>query len=43
VGPFTSHLELALAIRNGQADAGVGARIAATMAGLVVTLGFQMP
>jgi putative molybdopterin biosynthesis protein len=34
VGPFTSHLDLALAIRSGQADAGVGARIAATMAGL---------
>jgi putative molybdopterin biosynthesis protein len=34
VGPYTSHLELALAVRGGQADAGVGARIAATMAGL---------
>jgi putative molybdopterin biosynthesis protein len=34
VGPFTSHLDLALAIRAGQADAGVGARIAARMAGL---------
>jgi excisionase family DNA binding protein len=34
VGPFGSHLELALAIRNGQADAGVGARIAAHLVGL---------
>ncbi len=34
VGPFSSHLELALAVRNGQADAGVGVRIAAHLAGL---------
>jgi putative molybdopterin biosynthesis protein len=34
VGPFSSHLELALAIRNGVADAGVGIRMAAALAGL---------
>jgi excisionase family DNA binding protein len=34
VGPFGSHLELALAIRNGQADAGVGVQIAAHLVGL---------
>jgi len=34
VGPFASHLELALAIRNGLADAGVGIRAAAALAGL---------
>ncbi len=34
VGPFSSHLELALAIRNGGADAGVGIRMAAALARL---------
>jgi putative molybdopterin biosynthesis protein len=34
VGPFSSHLELAFAIRNGQADAGVGIRMAAKIADL---------
>jgi excisionase family DNA binding protein len=34
VGPFTSHLELALAIRNGEADAGLGAQHAALQCGL---------
>ncbi len=34
VGPFSSHLELALDIRRGAADAGVGIRIAAEMTGL---------
>jgi excisionase family DNA binding protein len=34
VGPFTSHLEVALAITKGSADAGVGARIAAETVGL---------
>jgi len=34
VGPFSSHLELALAIRNGVADAGVGIRMAAALVGL---------
>jgi excisionase family DNA binding protein len=34
VGPFASHLELALAIRNGRADAGVGIRAAAALTGL---------
>jgi len=34
VGPFSSHLELALAIREGTADAGVGTRLAARMCGL---------
>jgi putative molybdopterin biosynthesis protein len=34
VGPFTSHLDLAYAIRSGQADLGVGARIAAAIVGL---------
>ncbi|HEY3358821.1 MAG TPA: helix-turn-helix transcriptional regulator [Polyangia bacterium] len=34
VGPYSSHLELALAIRAGDADVGVGARIAAAMTGL---------
>ncbi len=34
VGPFWSHLELALAIRNGLADAGVGIRAAAALTGL---------
>ncbi|MBI5478663.1 MAG: helix-turn-helix transcriptional regulator [Deltaproteobacteria bacterium] len=33
-GPFTSHLELALAIRAGKADVGMGARVAAEMTGL---------
>jgi excisionase family DNA binding protein len=31
VGPFSSHLELALAVRAGRADVGVGARIAADL------------
>ena len=34
VGPFSSHLELALAIRRGQADIGMGNRLAAQMCGL---------
>ena len=34
VGAFPSHLELALAVRNGRADAGVGIRIAAELCGL---------
>jgi putative molybdopterin biosynthesis protein len=34
VGPFSSHLELALSIRSGQADAGVGIRVAAELCGL---------
>jgi excisionase family DNA binding protein len=34
VGPFHSHLEVALDVRSGHADAGVGIRIAAEMAGL---------
>lgn len=34
VGPFSSHLELALAIRNDEADVGVGIHIAARKAGL---------
>jgi putative molybdopterin biosynthesis protein len=34
VGPYTSHLDLALAIRNGEADAGMGTKLAATQAGL---------
>lgn len=34
VGPFSSHLEVALGIRNGLADAGVGIRVAAELAGL---------
>jgi excisionase family DNA binding protein len=34
VGPFASHLEVALAIRSGEADAGVGIRAAAALAGL---------
>jgi putative molybdopterin biosynthesis protein len=34
VGPYGSHLELAHAIRAGEADAGLGARIAATLTGL---------
>ena len=34
VGPFSSHLELALAVRSGRADVGVGARVAAELAGL---------
>ncbi|MHB8877366.1 MAG: substrate-binding domain-containing protein [Myxococcaceae bacterium] len=34
VGPFSSHLELALAIRNAEADVGVGIHIAAQKAGL---------
>jgi excisionase family DNA binding protein len=34
VGPFSSHLELALAIRSGLADAGVGIRAAAALTGL---------
>ncbi len=33
-GVFHTHLEMALAIRNGQADAGVGIRVAAQMCGL---------
>jgi putative molybdopterin biosynthesis protein len=34
VGPFASHLEVALAVRDGRADAGVGIRIAAELAGV---------
>jgi putative molybdopterin biosynthesis protein len=34
VGPFASHLEVALAVRSGEADAGVGIRAAAALAGL---------
>jgi putative molybdopterin biosynthesis protein len=34
VGPFSSHIELALSIRTGQADAGVGIRVAAELFGL---------
>jgi excisionase family DNA binding protein len=34
VGPFSSHTELALAIRTGQADAGVGIQVAADLFGL---------
>jgi excisionase family DNA binding protein len=34
VGPFTSHVDLAYAVRSGQADVGVGARIAAAIVGL---------
>lgn len=34
VGPFSSHLDLALAVRSGEADAGVGIRAAAELAGL---------
>jgi excisionase family DNA binding protein len=34
VGPFSSHLEVALAVRDGRADVGVGARVAAELVGL---------
>jgi excisionase family DNA binding protein len=34
VGPYSSHVDLALAIRAGRADVGVGARIAAELCGL---------
>ncbi|BDG02065.1 helix-turn-helix transcriptional regulator [Anaeromyxobacter oryzae] len=34
IGPFSSHLEVALDVRNGHADAGVGIRMAAHVAGL---------
>lgn len=34
VGPFSSHLELALSIRSGRADAGVGIRVAAELCDL---------
>lgn len=34
VGPFPSHLEVALAIRRGAADVGLGSRIAAELCGL---------
>jgi len=34
VGPYASHLELALAIRAGEADAGVGIQVAAQQTGL---------
>lgn len=34
VGPFSSHMEVALAIRSGKADAGVGIRLAADLCGL---------
>jgi excisionase family DNA binding protein len=34
VGPFSSHLELALAIRRGEADVGMGTRLAAELCGL---------
>lgn len=37
VGPYTSHLAVALAIRTGDADVGVGARIAADLTGLAFT------
>jgi len=33
-GPFSTHLELALAIRRGEADAGMGTALAAEMCGL---------
>ena len=33
-GPYTSHLDLAIAIRNGEADAGLGTRLAAEQCGL---------
>lgn len=34
VGPYSTHLELALAIRTGQADCGVGIQVAAELCGL---------
>jgi len=34
IGPYTSHLELALAVRNGEADAGLGTRHSAAKCGL---------
>jgi len=34
VGPFSSHLEVALTVRSGAADAGVGIRVVAGLAGL---------
>ena len=34
VGPFTSHMDLALAVRTGRADAGVGIQVAAEFSGL---------
>ena len=34
VGPYTTHLELALAIRRGEADVGMGTALAAQMCGL---------
>jgi excisionase family DNA binding protein len=34
VGPFTTHLELALAVRAGRADAGVGIQVVAEQCGL---------
>ncbi|HLA40169.1 MAG TPA: substrate-binding domain-containing protein, partial [Candidatus Glassbacteria bacterium] len=34
VGPFSSHLELALAIRRGEADVGLGTQLAAEQCGL---------
>jgi excisionase family DNA binding protein len=34
VGPFSSHLEVAIAVRDGRADAGVAIRVAAHVAGL---------
>ena len=34
VGPFSAHLELALAIRRGEADVGVGTALAAALCGL---------
>jgi putative molybdopterin biosynthesis protein len=34
VGPYSSHLEIALSIRAGQADAGLGIRVAAELCGL---------
>jgi putative molybdopterin biosynthesis protein len=37
LGPFSSHLEVALDVRNGHADAGVGIRVAARLAGLDFT------
>ena len=34
VGPFSAHLELALAIRRGEADVGMGTALAASLCGL---------
>jgi len=41
-GPYDTHLELALAVRSGNADAGVGIRVAADMCGLdFIPLAFE--